>query len=1181
MAQDYSIRFTGDSSQLQKTLNDTKEKFKKISESSQSLSRKIGMIKKEMEKMALTGVNTTEEGQEMWNTLAEAARQYDEMLKKIQADTRSVGSESQSVTSSVDVPGNSGLAQNLKDIDLKGIGTDLLNKSGLGGVSNALGAIAGAVNPVTLGLTAVSGTMIAAGKATAEFETHLNSLQALTGLTDNEMKSISDGAIDMSKDFKSSAGEIVDAMKLIGSQAPELLKDSDALMEVTKAANVLSEAAEISVEDAAKAITGTMNQMGASASQATDIINTFAAASQQGSADVAYLNKAFEKSGTAASSAGMDYVQLASAIEAIAPKFSSADVAGSQLASTLLKLSMSGNQDFMPSVVGMSKALENLAKAEMDDVTMKNLVGESNITMLKSLIQAREQFDSYSESLRGTNTAFEQMEINGKGFSGAIGKMKSAWEAFLLTFGQSGIMQGITDNIIMIIDAVNEIINVVSDVIKSFEAFGESGVEVINPVRSQLDFLIDVIKAVGVAIQVVVRIIAKAFNAIVDSVREAGDYIRSKWDDVKKSLLDNQFARVIINAFNKVLDAAANMCNAIKRYWNKLKEFLGMKVETNISEKVNHSDSNVSDNVVNNTVNNATNTAEKSKKSSKSTKTKTEKIDYLVSVDDKSLDTAEKKLQAWQNKKKTLRIDDVEGLQEADIQIKKWQDEVTKRKLIVEFGNDVFDNLDKLQAELNKLENLKLKDKSIHVDVKSNLKEIENFKFQDKSLSVNIDSNLNSLNEINNQLNSIDNKTVNIDFEISSDPQKIAEIDSQIEDLKNQILIESIKIGFKPEIEKGSKTDIENEIKKLENVKEILFQTDVNPATIKKVDDEIKNLKKNLEKEEIRLGIKPEIKAGSLNEIKKKIKEKEEEINLLLNTDISLESMRKLQDELEALRKQEREKSIEIGVIKNSATISKNEESWYRGSVEDKKQSLTNAQSMVSEIQENYRLKLIGKDEVTSQLAEINSQLESLGLKPITLTFNDDGTLTTAIEDLERYKAQMDSVSDITSSVGGTFSSLGSAIGGTSGEIVNFAGQSISAIGQIIPQIVTMITAKQAEAMASGTASAASMPFPANIAAIASIIATIAGVFASLPKFESGGIVGGSSFTGDKLLARVNSGEMILNKTQQKNLYNSMNYAEIGTPQQNTLRGDVKFEISGSALKGALRNYESKMSKIK
>ena len=45
------------------------------------------------------------------------------------------------------------------------------------------------------------------------------------------------------------------------------------------------------------------------------------------------------------------------------------------------------------------------------------------------------------------------------------------------------------------------------------------------------------------------------------------------------------------------------------------------------------------------------------------------------------------------------------------------------------------------------------------------------------------------------------------------------------------------------------------------------------------------------------------------------------------------------------------------------------------------------------------------------------------------------------------------------------------------------------------------------------------------------------GIFASLPKFATGGIVGGNSKSGDRVLARVNSGEMILNAAQQAQLF--------------------------------------------
>jgi len=46
--------------------------------------------------------------------------------------------------------------------------------------------------------------------------------------------------------------------------------------------------------------------------------------------------------------------------------------------------------------------------------------------------------------------------------------------------------------------------------------------------------------------------------------------------------------------------------------------------------------------------------------------------------------------------------------------------------------------------------------------------------------------------------------------------------------------------------------------------------------------------------------------------------------------------------------------------------------------------------------------------------------------------------------------------------------------------------------------------------------------------------------------YAGGGIVGGSSFNGDKIPARLNSGEMVLNKTQQSKLWNTINFGTTG-----------------------------------
>jgi len=53
-----------------------------------------------------------------------------------------------------------------------------------------------------------------------------------------------------------------------------------------------------------------------------------------------------------------------------------------------------------------------------------------------------------------------------------------------------------------------------------------------------------------------------------------------------------------------------------------------------------------------------------------------------------------------------------------------------------------------------------------------------------------------------------------------------------------------------------------------------------------------------------------------------------------------------------------------------------------------------------------------------------------------------------------------------------------------------------------------------------------------------------------LQKFDTGGIVLGNSFRGDNVLARVNSGEMILNRRQQQSLFDAVDSNNLGGDAQ-------------------------------
>jgi len=90
-----------------------------------------------------------------------------------------------------------------------------------------------------------------------------------------------------------------------------------------------------------------------------------------------------------------------------------------------------------------------------------------------------------------------------------------------------------------------------------------------------------------------------------------------------------------------------------------------------------------------------------------------------------------------------------------------------------------------------------------------------------------------------------------------------------------------------------------------------------------------------------------------------------------------------------------------------------------------------------------------------------------------------------------------------------------------------------------------VVAANTAEAATAAGKSVAGIPI-VGIALAAAAVAGIVTLFATLPKFARGGIIGGGPTSGDKMLARVNAGEMILNQGQQSHLFEAINSGRLG-----------------------------------
>lgn len=334
--------------------------------------------------------------------------------------------------------------QNLKSFSVQ-------SKSAFAGIAK-IGSYAAA-------FAGISTSIHAAVTANMEFEKSLSSLRSLTGVSAQELNYFRAEAVKMAMDSTQSAVAMVDAYKLIGSQMPELLKNKEALSATARAAVTLAEAAEIDVPTAAKALTGSLNQMGASSARASEYINILAAASQQGSADIPYLNRAIENAGGTASAVGVKFNELVAAIEAIAPRITDAGSAGTNLRNIFLTLEASADNNLKPSVVGLSTAIDNLSKKNLNATELTKMFGKESVTAAIALLQEKDAFDQLRVGIEGTNTAYEQAEINTDNLAGSVTKLGNAWTAFVNSMSSSnGIIKATTDSLTFLINKANQAI---------------------------------------------------------------------------------------------------------------------------------------------------------------------------------------------------------------------------------------------------------------------------------------------------------------------------------------------------------------------------------------------------------------------------------------------------------------------------------------------------------------------------------------------------------------------------------------------------------------------------------------------------------------------------------------------------------------------------------------------------
>lgn len=298
---------------------------------------------------------------------------------------------------------------------------------------------------LSAGIASLTGVVFGfrkAAEAYNNFEERLSNLSALTGLEGDDLDWLGEEAKKSSVKvteagikIKQGASDILDAYTMVGSQRPELLKNKEALAQVTENAIILSEAAKSKLEPATEALTNTMNQFNLSANDSGKVINILAAGSKEGAANVPYLSQAIEKMGTTFALMGGDVEQAVGMIEAVAPKFKKAELAGNSLDKVLLKMKTK-QIGYKDGVFDINQALLELEARFKNGESATSIFGEEHAKMVEVLVQARTEVNRYTEAVTGTSVAEEQARKNTNNRAAELAQAKNRVQLLAIELGE-------------------------------------------------------------------------------------------------------------------------------------------------------------------------------------------------------------------------------------------------------------------------------------------------------------------------------------------------------------------------------------------------------------------------------------------------------------------------------------------------------------------------------------------------------------------------------------------------------------------------------------------------------------------------------------------------------------------------------------------------------------------------
>ncbi len=422
------------------------------------------------------------------------------------------------------------------------------------GVVSKLAAISKVAAAAGLAIGAAFG--VNAVRLQTQFAASISELSAITGATGEDLKFLTEQAKLFGRTTTLSASQAAEAFKLVASAKPDLLENRDALAQVTRQAIELAEAAGITLPEAAKTVGESLNQFGAGAQEAARFVNVLAAGAKFGSSEIAQTSEALINAGVAAKSAGLSFEEANAAIQVLASAGIKGSDAGTKLRSALIKLQVQANDEFNPAIVGMNKALENLAEANLTITEKVALFGERSLVVGDILINNAALFTTLEGKVTDTNIAVEQASVRMDNLAGDLKAANSAFEGLSIQIASNfePLMRTITQSITTV---TNQLTDQKSEIELVDDAYGNFDVA-LRKVVATFQVIDTILELVGKAIGLNAAILTKLFQG---EFAEALRLVEVGFEDIAKTAEEGFAKAAEISTGNSAEIIAKNLAS--------------------------------------------------------------------------------------------------------------------------------------------------------------------------------------------------------------------------------------------------------------------------------------------------------------------------------------------------------------------------------------------------------------------------------------------------------------------------------------------------------------------------------------------------------------------------------------------------------------------------------------------